>query len=141
MSGPPGEAERFLLWVRSSQDTVEVKQAYVDTADDFVAEIVFRRIVYCRRPSRDGRSRSRVKREENPGLVKGLGRLVRRVQRQPRGSAWPPPSACTTSSATTDTSSCGPLGPAHPSTSPTTRRTAPASGTRDAARSVAARRP
>src|SRR5262249_49348571 len=90
MSGPPGEAERFLLWVRSSQDTVEVKQAYVDTADDFVAEIVFRRIVYCRRPSRDGRSRLRVKREENPGLVKGLGRLVGRVQRQPRGSAWPP---------------------------------------------------
>src|SRR5262249_29618124 len=86
----PGEAERFLLWVRSSQDTVEVKRADVDTAEDFVAEIVFRRIVYCRRPSRDGRSRLRVKREENPGLVKGLGRLVGRVEGQPRGPAWPP---------------------------------------------------
>ncbi len=71
MSGPPGEFERFLLWERSSRDTIEVKRVYIDMAGDLVAGIVLSQIIYWHLPSRDGRTRLRVKRDGHLWLAKG----------------------------------------------------------------------
>lgn len=71
MSGPTDEFEQFLLWERSSRDTIEVKRAYIDMAGDLVAGIVLSQIVYWHLPSRDGRTRLRVKRDGHLWLAKG----------------------------------------------------------------------
>jgi hypothetical protein len=71
MSGPVGDFERFLLWERSSRDTIEVKRAYIDMAGDLVAGIMLSQIVYWHLPSRDGRTRLRVKRDGHLWLAKG----------------------------------------------------------------------
>lgn len=55
--------ERFLLWERSSRDTIEVKRTYIDIAGDLVAGILLSQIVYWHLPDRDGKSRLRVQRE------------------------------------------------------------------------------
>lgn len=66
----PGFA-RFLLWERSSRDTLEVKRAYVDMAGDLVAGIVLSQIVYWHLPARDGGSRLQVRRDGRLWLAKG----------------------------------------------------------------------
>ncbi len=71
MSGPPGGFESFLLWERSSRDTLEVKRCYIDMAGDLVAGIVLSQIVYWHLPSREGRTRLRVKRDGHLWLAKG----------------------------------------------------------------------
>jgi hypothetical protein len=71
VSGPTGGFEQFLLWERSSRDTIEVKRAYIDMAGDLVAGIVLSQIVYWHLPSRDGRTRLRVKRDGHLWLAKG----------------------------------------------------------------------
>ena len=71
MSGPPDDFNRFLLWERSSRDTIEVKRAYIDMAGDLVAGIVLSQIVHWHLPSRDGRTRLRVKRDGHLWLAKG----------------------------------------------------------------------
>lgn len=71
MSGPPSDFGQFLLWERSSRDTIEVKRAYIDMAGDLVAGIVLSQIVYWHLPSRDGRTRLRVKRDGHLWLAKG----------------------------------------------------------------------
>ncbi|MEO2090312.1 MAG: hypothetical protein ABGY75_12545, partial [Gemmataceae bacterium] len=71
MSGSPAGFERFLLWERSSRDTLEVKRCYIDMAGDLVAGIVLSQIVYWHLPSRDGRTRLRVKRDGHLWLAKG----------------------------------------------------------------------
>lgn len=71
MSGPAGDFGQFLLWERSSRDTIEVKRAYIDMAGDLAAGIVLSQIVYWHLPSRDGRTRLRVKRDGHLWLAKG----------------------------------------------------------------------
>jgi hypothetical protein len=63
--------ERFLLWERSSRDTIEVKRTYIDIAGDLVAGIVLSQIVYWHLPDRDGKSRLRVQREGKLWIAKG----------------------------------------------------------------------
>jgi len=63
--------ERFLLWERSSRDTLEVKRAYIDMADDLVAGIMLSQIVYWHLPDREGRTRLRIQREGMMWLAKG----------------------------------------------------------------------
>lgn len=63
--------ERFLLWERSSRDTIEVKRTYIDIAGDLVAGILLSQIVYWHLPDRDGKSRLRVQREGKLWIAKG----------------------------------------------------------------------
>jgi hypothetical protein len=62
--------EQFLLWERSSRDSLEVKRIYVDMAEDLVAGIVLSQIVYWHLPSRDGKPRLQVEREGQLWLAK-----------------------------------------------------------------------
>jgi hypothetical protein len=62
--------EQFLLWERSSRDTLEVKRVYVDMAGDLVAGIVLSQIVYWHLPSREGKARLQVEREGQLWLAK-----------------------------------------------------------------------
>lgn len=63
--------DRFLLWERSSRDTLEVKRAYIDMAGDLVAGIMLSQIVYWHLPDRDGRSRLRIEREGKQWIARG----------------------------------------------------------------------
>jgi hypothetical protein len=71
MSELPDSFTHFLLWERSSRDTLEVKRLYIDMAGDLVAGVVLSQIVYWHLPSRDGRPRLQVKREGKLWLAKG----------------------------------------------------------------------
>ncbi len=62
--------ERFLLWERSSRDTLEVKRTYIDMAGDLVAGIILSQIVYWHLPDREGNTRLRVSREGKLWLAK-----------------------------------------------------------------------
>jgi hypothetical protein len=71
MTASPGNFAQFLLWERSSRDTLEVKRLYIDMAGDLVAGVVLSQIVYWHLPSRDGRPRLQVQREGQLWLAKG----------------------------------------------------------------------
>ncbi|MBI4321874.1 MAG: hypothetical protein HY675_25550 [Chloroflexi bacterium] len=60
----------FLLWERSSRDTVDVKRCYIDMAGDLVTGVVLSQIVYYYLPGRDGGSKLRVEREGHLWLAK-----------------------------------------------------------------------
>lgn len=60
LGSPLTPFERFLLWERSSRDTIEVKRAYIDMAGDLVAGIMLSQIVYWHLPDRDGNTRLRI---------------------------------------------------------------------------------
>jgi hypothetical protein len=63
--------ERFLLWERSSRDTIEVKRVYVDMAGDLIAGVVLSQIVYWHLPTKEGNARLQVEREGKLWLAKG----------------------------------------------------------------------
>lgn len=62
--------ERFLLWERSSRDTLEVKRTYVDMAGDLVAGIMLSQIVYWHLPDGNGHSRLRIQHDGQLWLAK-----------------------------------------------------------------------
>jgi hypothetical protein len=62
--------EQFLLWERSSRDSLEVKRIYIDMAGDLVAGIVLSQIVYWHLPSREGKRRLQVEKEGQLWLAK-----------------------------------------------------------------------
>lgn len=71
MSGAPDSFSQFLLWERSSRDSLDVKRVYIDIAGDLVAGVVLSQIVYWHLPSRDGTPRLQVEREGKLWLAKG----------------------------------------------------------------------
>lgn len=71
MNGVVGDFTKFLLWERSSRDSLEVKRVYVDMAGDLVAGIVLSQIVYWHLPARDGGSRLQVRKDGHFWLAKG----------------------------------------------------------------------
>jgi hypothetical protein len=71
MPGAPDSFSQFLLWERSSRDSLDVKRVYIDMACDLVAGVVLSQIVYWHLPSRDGSPRLQVEREGKLWLAKG----------------------------------------------------------------------
>ena len=71
MTDSPGNFAQFLLWERSSRDTLEVKRLYIDMAGDLVAGVVLSQIVYWHLPNREGRAKLQVEREGKLWLAKG----------------------------------------------------------------------
>lgn len=71
MPGAPDSFSHFLLWERSSRDSLDVKRVYIDMAGDLVAGVVLSQIVYWHLPSRDGTPRLQVEREGKLWLAKG----------------------------------------------------------------------
>lgn len=71
MPGAPDSFSQFLLWERSSRDSLDVKRVYIDMAGDLVAGVVLSQIVYWHLPSRDGTPRLQVEREGKLWLAKG----------------------------------------------------------------------
>jgi hypothetical protein len=71
MPGATDSFSQFLLWERSSRDSLDVKRVYIDMAGDLVAGVVLSQIVYWHLPSRDGRARLQVEREGKLWLAKG----------------------------------------------------------------------
>lgn len=61
----------FLMWERSSRDTIDVKKTYCDIAQDLVAGIVLSQIIYWHLPSKkDDHTKLRVERDGHYWLVK-----------------------------------------------------------------------
>lgn len=54
----------FLLWERSSYDTIDVKKTYIDMAQDLIAGIVLSQIIYWHLPSKNtDRTKLRIERD------------------------------------------------------------------------------
>ncbi len=72
---PPliGSFDHFLLWERSSRDTIEVKRVYIDMAGDLAAGVLLSQIVYWHLPNDQGQTRLRVEADGHLWLVKGYG--------------------------------------------------------------------
>jgi hypothetical protein len=71
MTQSPDSFAQFLLWERSSRDTLEVKRLYIDMAGDLVAGVVLSQIVYWHLPNREGRPKLQVERKGSLWLAKG----------------------------------------------------------------------
>lgn len=67
----PDNFAEFLLWERSSRDSIEVKRLYIDLAGDLVAGVVLSQVIYWHLPNREGKARLQVKRAGNRWLAKG----------------------------------------------------------------------
>lgn len=65
------DLKEFLLWEQATRDTIDVKKIYIDMADDLVAGILLSQIVYWFLPSKQGRTKLRVKKNGHLWLVKG----------------------------------------------------------------------
>jgi hypothetical protein len=60
----------FITWERSTEDTIDVKKVYIDMADDLLGGILLSQIVYWYLPSKNGKSKLRVKREGHFWIAK-----------------------------------------------------------------------
>lgn len=60
---PQQEFQTFLLWERSTRDTLDVKRVYIDMAGDLAAGVMLSEIVYWHLPSAKGNSRLRAEHE------------------------------------------------------------------------------
>lgn len=54
----------FITWERDSLDTVDVKKVYIDIAEDVMAGIMLSQIVYWYLPSREGKSKLTIKKQD-----------------------------------------------------------------------------
>jgi hypothetical protein len=53
----------FLLWERTTRDTIDFKKVYVDVADDLIAGLMLSQIIYWHLPTKDGNSKMKVKKD------------------------------------------------------------------------------
>jgi hypothetical protein len=60
----------FLLWERSSRDTIDVKKTYIDIAQDLIAGIMLSQIIYWHLPAKDGTTKMRVEKEGSLWIAK-----------------------------------------------------------------------
>jgi len=60
----------FLRWEKASRESIDFKRAYVDMAGDLIAGLLLSQIVYWHLPDDAGKSRLRVRREDQLWLVK-----------------------------------------------------------------------
>lgn len=62
----------FLMWEKTSQDTIDFKKCYVDLADDLVGGLLLSQIVYWHLPSSNSnKTKLRVKKENHLWIAKG----------------------------------------------------------------------
>jgi hypothetical protein len=61
----------FLKWEELSKDTIDVKRIYIDIADDLVAGILLSQIIFWCLPSKRGKTKLRIKKDECLWLAKG----------------------------------------------------------------------
>ena len=69
----PMSRDDFLAWEAASRDTIDVKRAYIDLAQDLVAGVVLSQIVYWHLPAKDNRTKLRVHDGESFRLAKNHG--------------------------------------------------------------------
>jgi len=60
----------FLAWEKASKDTIDFKKVYVDVAEDLIAGLLLSQIIYWHLPSKDGRSKLRVYKNDKLWLAK-----------------------------------------------------------------------
>ena len=60
----------FLAWEKASKDTIDFKKIYVDIADDFIAGALLSQIIYWHLPTKEGRSKLRVYKNDKLWLAK-----------------------------------------------------------------------
>lgn len=58
------------MWEQLSRDTIDVKRAYIDVAEDLVAGILLSQIIYWNLPSQNGKTKLRVKKDGELWLAK-----------------------------------------------------------------------
>lgn len=63
--------EEFLLWEQASQDTIDVKRAYVDLAGDLVAGVLLSQIIFWHLPGKEKDTKLRVIKKGKLWLAKG----------------------------------------------------------------------
>ncbi|MDC3424375.1 hypothetical protein NC797_07625 [Aquibacillus sp. 3ASR75-11] len=62
--------KEFITWEKSTLDTIDVKKTYIDIAGDFMAGVLLSQIVYWYLPSKDGKSKLRVKKDGHYWIAK-----------------------------------------------------------------------
>ena len=60
----------FLAWEKASKDTIDFKKIYVDITDDFIAGALLSQIIYWHLPTKEGRSKLRVYKNDKLWLAK-----------------------------------------------------------------------
>ena len=60
----------FLLWERTTRDTIDFKKVYVDVADDLIAGLMLSQIIYWHLPTKDGNSKMKVKKDGYTWIAK-----------------------------------------------------------------------
>ncbi len=63
------EFNNFIKWERTSRDTIDFKKIYCDIADDVIAGLMLSEIVYWYLPSKNGKSKLRVERDDYLWIV------------------------------------------------------------------------
>jgi DnaD/phage-associated family protein len=62
--------DEFLLWERTTRDTIDFKKIYVDIAGDLVAGLVLSQIIFWYLPDKNGNSKMRVKKDGYDWIAK-----------------------------------------------------------------------
>ena len=62
--------DEFLLWERTTRDTIDFKKIYVDIAGDLVAGLVLSQIIFWYLPDKNGNSKMRVKKDGYEWIAK-----------------------------------------------------------------------
>ena len=78
---------QFLLWEKTSRDTIDFKVCYVDMADDLVAGLLLSQIVYWYLPSKnrsDAESKLRVQRDGMLWIAKGRTEWYDEIRLSPK---------------------------------------------------------
>lgn len=61
----------FLQWEQTTRDTIDLKKIYIDVAGDLVTGVLLSQIIYWNLPNQEGKSKLRVKSDNELWLAKG----------------------------------------------------------------------
>src|SRR3990167_5871971 len=72
---PAIDFNAFLRWEAKTRDTLDIKKTYIDMAGDLVAGVLLSQIVYWYLPSKDGKSKITIHKNEKEWIAKSRHEL------------------------------------------------------------------